>query len=145
MKSFFIPREVAKIIGISYRQLQYWDKTRFIRPSYRRRGKYRLYVFSDLALLMFAKLLRESSVSIQRMRKLVQTLRELLPQCNAPLPELTILVDHERILVFSDDLIVGGADSPYVRFDLECLVRRVEALYPESTNVPVVSNMAKAK
>ena len=54
---------------ISYRQIQYWDKTSFIKPSYRRRGKYRLYTFADLIQLRLAKMLRETNFSIQKLRK----------------------------------------------------------------------------
>src|ERR1043166_10220091 len=101
MKSFFTPKEVAKLIGISYRQVQYWDKTNFIKPSYRRRGKYRLYTFSDLIQLEVAKVLRETNISIQRLRKIIKSLKSLLPQVNHPLVELTFLIEGERILVFN--------------------------------------------
>jgi len=65
MKTFFTPKEVAKIVGLSYRQIQYWDKTNFIKPSYRRRGKYRLYTFQDLIQMKLAKTLRGHEYSIQ--------------------------------------------------------------------------------
>ena len=72
MKSTFTPKEVVKVIGISYRQIQYWDKTNFIRPSYRSHGKYRQYTFSDLVQMKVAKMLRDRDVSIQRLRKIIQ-------------------------------------------------------------------------
>ena len=137
MKSFFTPKEVAKLIGISYRQIQYWDKTNFIKPSYRRRGKYRLYTFSDLIQLKVAKVLRETNISIQRLRKIIKSLKSLLPQVNHPLVDLTFLIEGERILVFNGVVLMSSkSNNNYVRFDVKSLRDEIDRTFPDLYALP---------
>ena len=137
MKSFFTPKEVAKLIGISYRQIQYWDKTNFIKPSYRRRGKYRLYTFADLIQLKVAKVLRETSISIQRLRKIIKSLKSLLPQVSHPLVDLTFLIEGERILVFNGIVLMSSkSNSNYVRFDVRSLRDEIDRTFPDLYALP---------
>jgi DNA-binding transcriptional MerR regulator len=137
MKSFFTPKEVAKLIGISYRQIQYWDKTSFIKPSYRRRGKYRLYTFSDLIQLKVAKVLRETNISIQRLRKIIKSLKGLLPQVNHPLVDLTFLIEGERILVFNGIVLMSSkSTNNYVRFDVKSLRDEIDQTFPDLYALP---------
>ena len=132
MKSFFTPKEVAKLIGISYRQIQYWDKTSFIKPSYRRRGKYRLYTFADLLQLKVAKVLREHAFSIQRLRKTIKSLKALLPQVGHPLVDLTFLIEGDRILVFSGTvLMTSESGKNYIRFDVKTLREEIDRTFPD--------------
>ena len=132
MKSTFTPKEVVKIIGISYRQIQYWDKTNFIRPSYRSHGKYRQYTFSDLVQMKVAKLLRDRDVSIQRLRKIIKGLRDLLPRINFPLSECSLLIEGEKILVFHGDVLMDVPTSQnYVRFDARTLREQINELYAD--------------
>ena len=137
MKSFFTPKEVAKLIGISYRQIQYWDKTSFIKPSYRRRGKYRLYTFSDLIQLKLAKILRETNFSIQRLRKTIKSLKSLLPQVSHPLVELTFLIEGDRILVFNGVVLMNSKSGQnYIRFDVKSLRDEIDQTFPDLYAVP---------
>lgn len=131
MKSFFTPKEVARIIDISYRQIQYWDKTNFIKPSYRRKSKYRLYTFTDLFQLKISKVLRRKGFSIQKLRKTIEVLRKLLPQVSHPLIDLTFLIDEDRILVFNGDVVMDdNAESQYIKFRVRDLRNEVDRLFP---------------
>lgn len=132
MKSTFTPKEVVKIIGISYRQIQYWDKTNFIRPSYRSHGKYRQYTFSDLVQMRVAKMLRDRDVSIQRLRKIIKGLRDLLPRINFSLSECSLLIEGEKILVFHGDVLMDvSTGQNYVRFDARTLREQINELYSD--------------
>lgn len=136
MKSFFTPKDVASIVGISYRQIQYWDKTNFIKPSYRRKGKYRLYTFSDLIQLKVAKTLRDHNFSIQRLRKTIKSLRSLLPQVSHPMVDLTFLIEGDRILVFNGEVLMNAISGQnYIRFDVSKLRDEVDRMFPESAEV----------
>lgn len=136
MKSFFTPKEVARIVGISYRQMQYWDKTSFIKPSYRRKGKYRLYTFTDLIQLKVAKTLREAKFSIQKLRKTIQSLKTLLPQVTHPLIELTFLIEGNRILVFNGEVLMNTISGQnYIRFDVRDLRQEINDVFPEGIEV----------
>jgi DNA-binding transcriptional MerR regulator len=71
--------EVCKVIGISYRQLDYWARTSLVTPSIRAAGgsgTQRLYSFQDLVQLKVIKKLIDAGISLQRIRKAVQYLRQ---------------------------------------------------------------------
>mgnify|MGYP001545817820 CR=1 FL=1 len=78
MKSFFTPKDVRELADVSYRQIQYWDKSNFISPSYRRRGKYRLYTFGDVLQIKIVETLRKKGYSVQQLRETIDTLRSIL-------------------------------------------------------------------
>ena len=80
--------DVAKIIGISRRQLQYWDETDLVQPGARTPGGHARYAFEDLVALKTAKRLIDAGVSVQRIRKSIRALRELLPSVERPLAEV---------------------------------------------------------
>ena len=64
--------------GISYRQLDYWARTGLVVPSVRDAsgsGTQRLYSFRDLVVLKVVKRLLDAGVSLQNIRKAIETLR----------------------------------------------------------------------
>ena len=71
--------EVCRVIGISYRQLDYWARTGLVTPSVRDAGgsgTQRLYSFQDLVQLKVIKNLLDAGVSLQRIRKAIVFLRK---------------------------------------------------------------------
>jgi DNA-binding transcriptional MerR regulator len=71
--------EVCKIVGISYRQLDYWARTGLVTPSVRDAGgsgTQRLYSFRDLVQLRVIKKLIDAGISLQRVRKAISFLQE---------------------------------------------------------------------
>src|SRR5713101_1190026 len=89
--------DVCKIIGISYRQLDYWARTGMLTPSVRDAGgsgTQRLYSFQDLVQLKVIKRLLDVGVSLQRIRKAVDYLRKNLK--TQPVG-LTLMSDGSRI------------------------------------------------
>ena len=72
--------DVCRIVGISYRQLDYWARTGLVTPSIRDAhgsGTQRLYSFQDLVSLKVIKKLLDTGVSLQRVRKAVEHLRSM--------------------------------------------------------------------
>jgi DNA-binding transcriptional MerR regulator len=64
--------------GISYRQLDYWARTGLVVPSVRDAsgsGTHRLYSFRDIVVLKVVKRLLDAGVSLQNIRKAIDTLR----------------------------------------------------------------------
>jgi DNA-binding transcriptional MerR regulator len=64
--------------GISYRQLDYWARTTLVVPSIRDAsgsGTQRLYSFRDLVVLKVVKRLLDAGVSLQNIRRAIETLR----------------------------------------------------------------------
>lgn len=137
MKRFFTPRDVRKIFGISYRQIQYWDKTNFIRPSFKRREKYRLYTFPDLILMFIATMLRLENVSIQQLRRMLKAVPEILQDMKVPLSDVIFLIHNGK-----DIMGVGGQISlpknpaqDFKQLAVAELVTRVNIQWPEGEEI----------
>jgi DNA-binding transcriptional MerR regulator len=65
--------------GISYRQLDYWARTGLVVPGVRDAsgsGTQRLYSFRDIVVLKVVKRLLDAGVSLQNIRKAIDTLRQ---------------------------------------------------------------------
>ena len=88
--------EVTKIVGISYRQLDYWARTGLVRPSVKDAqgsGSQRLYSFQDLAVLKLIKRMLDSGVNLQQIRRAMATLKDL----KEPALGTTLVSDGNRI------------------------------------------------
>jgi DNA-binding transcriptional MerR regulator len=89
--------QVCAIVGITYRQLDYWARTDLMRPSIseaRGSGTQRRYSYRDLLELKVIKQLLDAGVSLQSTRRAIQCLRENLGAD-----------------VASANLVLGGSDS----------------------------------
>jgi DNA-binding transcriptional MerR regulator len=65
--------------GITYRQLDYWARTGLVEPTVRTAGgsgTQRLYSFRDIVVLKVVKRLLNAGVSLQNIRKAIETLRQ---------------------------------------------------------------------
>ena len=82
--------------GITYRQLDYWARTRLLEPSVRTAypaGAQRLYSFRDVLLLKIVKRLLDAGVSLQNIRVAVAHLQAAEP---ADLTGLTLMCEIGR-------------------------------------------------
>ena len=73
--------DVCKIVGITYRQLDYWARTELVTPSVRDAsgsGTQRLYSFQDPVTLRVIKNLLDTGVSLQRVRIAVEHLHGII-------------------------------------------------------------------
>jgi DNA-binding transcriptional MerR regulator len=71
--------QVCGLVGISYRQLDYWARTGLLQPSLataKGSGSRRVYAYSDVLELKVIKQLLDSGVSLQSTRRAVECLRE---------------------------------------------------------------------
>lgn len=93
---------VCKIVGIGYRQLDYWTRTGLISPSVRApsgSGVPRLYSFKDIVELRVMKRLQDAGVSLQRVRAAVDELRRR----GGSLTDVTLLSDGSTVYWIDDD------------------------------------------
>lgn len=70
---------VCKLVGITYRQLDYWARTGLLRPSLadaKGSGTQRLYSYSDVLELKVIKRLLDAGVNLQHTRRAIECLRE---------------------------------------------------------------------
>lgn len=99
----------CQIVGITYRQLDYWARTKLVVPSIRSAhgsGSQRLYSFKDLAVLKVVKNLLDTGVSLNNIRLAVEQLRR------------HGIRDLARITLFSDGVTVYECTSPEEVVDL---------------------------
>lgn len=75
----FSGKQAAEIVGITYRQLDYWARTGLVEPTVRGAagsGSQRLYGFRDILVLKLVKRLLDTGISLQQIRVAVNQLRE---------------------------------------------------------------------
>lgn len=93
---------VCKIVGITYRQLDYWARTRLVEPTVRRAegsGTQRLYSFDDVLQIKVVKRLLDTGVSLQKVRLAVEELRAR----GRSLAESTLISDGASVFAVDDD------------------------------------------
>jgi tetratricopeptide (TPR) repeat protein len=96
-KDRFSPEDVQRVLGLTGKQLEYWDRLRLVSP--RKEQGNRFYDFGDLIGLRTVKKLVEEGVPANRLRRALAALRGKLAQINAPLAELRVLSDGKDIIV----------------------------------------------
>lgn len=101
----FNSKTASRIVGVSLRQIQYWDERGFVRPSIKLaegRGSRRLYSFSDLVRLKVVKNLADHGLSLQKIRRCLSHLTRSFP-ATGPLGSLRYLTDGERMFLLTSD------------------------------------------
>ncbi len=71
--------QTAKIVGITYRQLDYWARTDLLKPSLAEAtgsGSRRLYSYRDLLELRIIKTLLDAGIKLESVRDVFKNLRE---------------------------------------------------------------------
>ncbi len=91
-------REVSRLFEVPEHRLRYWSQTGFLVPSLRR-GERRVYSFRDLIAVKVAKGLLDGGLPLRRVRRQLEALRATLPRVQAPLHDLRIRCEHDRVIV----------------------------------------------
>jgi len=133
MTKRFTSNEVVELIGITPRQLQWWDERGIVSPA--RAGHRRLYSLDDLAEVAVIVELRNKGFSLQRVRKVMRFLqRELgkrLVETVSGDSDYHLLTDGKTIyLEHSPQDIVDllkNARQPMLAIGLSDAVRQVHA------------------
>ncbi len=99
--------QVCKLVGISYRQLDYWARTDLLRPSLADAagsGTQRRYSYRDLVALKVIKSLLDAGLSLQTARKAIEYLRNHMGE---ELASASLVLDGTRsVLVRTGEDIV---------------------------------------
>ena len=99
--------QVCAIVGITYRQLDYWARTDLLRPSLadaQGSGTQRRYSYRDLVALKVIKNLLDAGISLQTARKAIEYLREHLGE---DLGSASLVIDESRTVLArtGDDIV----------------------------------------
>lgn len=97
--------QVCKLVGITYRQLDYWARTGLITPSMQKAhgsGSQRVYSFTDVVQLKVIKNLLDAGMSLKKIRSAVDILRDEMDSAQ-PLADVTLLSDGQTIYAAHSD------------------------------------------
>ena len=103
--------QVCSIVGITYRQLDYWARTNLLRPSLadaKGSGSQRRYSYTDLVELKVIKSLLDAGVSLSAARQAIEYLRVHLGE---DLANANLVLSGESALLVRD----GGEILDLVR------------------------------
>ena len=95
--------QACKIVGVTYRQLDYWTRTGLIIPSLQQAtgsGSQRLFSFNDLLQLKVIKSLADAGASLQKIRQAIDYVRDNLADDWA---RLTIVTDGAGVYACTSD------------------------------------------
>lgn len=96
----FTRREVQRLLDVTEKQLDYWERLRLVSP---RKGPgekgEKFYDFRDLLSLRTAKQLIEQGVPANRLRRSLAALQQKLSEVQTPLTELRILSNGRDVVV----------------------------------------------
>lgn len=130
MSATFTWRDVSRLFEISEGRLRYWDRSGFLSPS-GHDGRSRCFTFQDLVCLRSARALLEGGVSVQRARKILNTLKEKLPLGPHPLGRLRIRGDARNVVVVEDEREMEAASGQLlIDFSVKSLEESVVAELP---------------
>ncbi len=93
---------VCSLVGITYRQLDYWTTTGLVSASVRSAegsGSQRLYAFDDIVQLKVIKRLLDTGVSLQRIRAALEFVRDR----GLSLRTITLTSDGTTVYALDDD------------------------------------------
>jgi DNA-binding transcriptional MerR regulator len=103
----FSGREAADLVGITYRQLDYWARTDLIRPSLadaKGSGSRRRYSYRDLLELKMIKTLLDAGQRLERVRSAFEYLRS---QVGDEVASVTLVISGDSVVLVreGEDLI----------------------------------------
>lgn len=144
---------VCSLVGITYRQLDYWARTGLITPSLQNAsgsGTQRVYSFTDLVQLKMIRRLKDAGMSLPKIRSAMDTLRTHLGD-DHNLADVTIVSEGDAIYAATSpdeviDLVRRGqgvfamAVGP-LHAELEA---DVDELYPRGEVVALNPHIAEA-
>ena len=143
-------KRTAEIVGITYRQLDYWARTDLVRPSLqmaRGSGSRRLYSYRDLLELKVIKSLLDSGIRLEQVRKVFSYMRNHLGEDVA---SANLVIDGSNSVLVNTgeeliDLLQNGQGVlnvlPLAGVKEE-VDGRIVSLYPDMAGV--VTEMPKA-
>ena len=95
--------QTCKVVGITYRRLDYWTRTGLVTPSVQEAtgsGSQRLYSFNDLLQLKVIKSLTDAGASLQKVRQAIEYVRNHLDD---DWSKVTIVTDGGGVYACTSD------------------------------------------
>jgi DNA-binding transcriptional MerR regulator len=115
LQASFSTAEVARLTGLTSRQLDWWDRRGFLSPSIAGAAGYgskRRYSFTDVVRLRLAARLRAAGFGLPQVRRVVETLKRLDASQDGLASARLLVADRRVVWARTDselvDLLHGG-------------------------------------
>jgi DNA-binding transcriptional MerR regulator len=98
--------KAANIVGISYRQLDYWARTDLVRPSLsdaHGSGSRRMYSYRDLLELRVIKSLLDAGIKLESVRLAFRYLRE---HVDSDIAAATLVISGSDVVLCEGDMLI---------------------------------------
>jgi tetratricopeptide (TPR) repeat protein len=132
-------KDVSRIFALEPSRLRYWMQTGFVGPSVRKGGRF-YFTFPDLVAVKTARDLLAAGLTMQQVRRNLDSLRKALPGDANPAARLRICSDGETVVALADDVAFEPRTGQVVMaFNLPGLAGQVAdvlALRPANDAVP---------
>ena len=102
----FSGRQTAEVVGISYRQLDYWARTDLIRPSLTDAsgsGSRRRYSYQDLLELRVVKTLIDAGIRLESVREVFAYLRT---HVSADIASAHLVISGQTVVLAQGDELI---------------------------------------
>ena len=103
MEEGFSGKRTAEIVGITYRQLDYWARTDLVRPSLadaRGSGSRRRYAYRDLLALKIIKNLLDAGIRLESVRDVFEYVRDHVGE---DVTSANLVINGRTVLLAADD------------------------------------------
>jgi DNA-binding transcriptional MerR regulator len=123
--------QTASVVGISYRQLDYWARTDLIRPSLSDAsgsGSRRRYSYTDLLELKTIKKLLDAGIKLEQVRKVFEYLRK---HVSTDIASAHLVIEGESVTVCNDgeliDVLKNGQGVLNMVFSMSGMKNELQA------------------
>lgn len=119
--------EAAQIVGVTYRQVDYWERTDLVTPSLRPAqgsGTRRSYSYRDLVELRIVRAMLDSGMTLNAARDVIHTMQGV----SGNLAELALVVDDSGSRCVDTDQLVEIVRSGTSMLNVLPLAGVLEAL-----------------
>lgn len=106
MRQGFSGTQAAEVVGISYRQLDYWARTNLVRPSSldaTGSGSRRVYTYRDLLELRVIKNLLDAGIKLESVREVFNYLRN---HVDTEIAAAHIVISGQSVVLCQGDQLV---------------------------------------
>jgi DNA-binding transcriptional MerR regulator len=106
MSEGFSGTQAAKVVGITYRQLDYWARTDLIRPSLSDAsgsGSRRRYSYKDLLELRVIKTLLDAGIKLESVREVFEYLRK---HVDADIASAHLVINGSSVVLARGDELI---------------------------------------
>ena len=147
MDAGFSGTQAAKVVGITYRQLDYWARTDLIRPSLTDAsgsGSRRRYSYKDLLELRVIKTLLDAGIKLESVRDVFEYMRE---HVDSDIASAHLVISGNSVMLADGDELIDvlrNGQGVLNVLSLASVKQEVDDQLPKAVELPGVSGNGSA-